>query len=225
VGSTSTSSQHGGGEPDTVALAANGKKKVSKKGPKARDKKKSGGEQHRDMRKVKCFACHKLGKYIVQCPNKKKKQVAASTDMEDFSSKFDREFSLVTCLATCSVSSSVWYIDSGASTHMSGVRGCFFELNERGVFVEVELGVDRFVRAVDRGTISFQRESRHPLRFRDVYYVPGLQKNLISISTIEDRGFEVCFREGRVYILPRGTSFASTKVIGTQCGKLYRLDF
>ena len=58
-----------------------------------------------------------------------------------------------------------------------------------------------------------------------MYYVPGLRKNLISVSTIEDRGFEVRFREGCVYILPRGVNFASTKVIGTQCGKLYRLDF
>ena len=58
-----------------------------------------------------------------------------------------------------------------------------------------------------------------------MYYVPGLRKNLISVSTIEDRGFEVRFREGRVYILPRGASFASTKVIGTRCGKLHRLDF
>ena len=58
-----------------------------------------------------------------------------------------------------------------------------------------------------------------------MYYVPGLWKNLISISTIKDRGFEVRFHEGRIYILPRGASFASTKVIGTRCGKLYRLYF
>ena len=128
--------------------------------------------------------------------------MAASTDMEEFSSKFDRELSLVTCLATCLVSSSVRYIDNGALTHMFGVREFFTELNERGVFVEVELGDDRVVRAIGRGTVSFQKESRHPLRFQDVYYVLGLRKNLISISTIEDRGFEVCFHEGHVYILP-----------------------
>ena len=58
-----------------------------------------------------------------------------------------------------------------------------------------------------------------------MYYLPGLRKNLISVSTIEDSGFEVCFREGHVYTLPRGASFASVKVIGTRCGKLYRLDF
>ena len=58
-----------------------------------------------------------------------------------------------------------------------------------------------------------------------MYYVPGLRKNLISVSTIEDKGFEVRFREGRVYILPREANFALAKVIGTRCGKLYRLDF
>ena len=73
--------------------------------------------------------------------------------------------------------------------------------------MEVELRDDRVVREVGRGTVSFQRESRLPLRFRDVYYVLGLRKNLISVSGIEDRGFKVCFRDGCVYIHPRGVSF------------------
>ena len=102
---------------------------------------------------------------------------------------------------------------------------CFSKLSERGVRVDVELGYDRVVRVVWRGTIAFQKESRPPLRFRDVYYVSGLKKNLISVSTIEDRGFEVRFRDGHVYILPRGASLASAKLIGTRSGKLYRLDF
>ena len=72
VDSTSTGTQHSGGESDTVALAAKGKKKVDKKGPKAGDKKKLGGEQQHDMSKVKCFACHKFGHYVVQFPKKKK---------------------------------------------------------------------------------------------------------------------------------------------------------
>ena len=73
VGSTSTSSQHIGGEVDIVALVAKGKKKVSKKGPKVADNNKPGGEQQHDMSKVKCFACHKFGHYVFQCPNNKKK--------------------------------------------------------------------------------------------------------------------------------------------------------
>ena len=91
--------------------------------------------------------------------------MVASADMEEFASKFDREFSLIACLSTCSGTSRVWYIDSGASTHMSSVRECFSELNERGVDVEVEMGDDMVVIAVGRGTTSFQRESHPPLRF------------------------------------------------------------
>ena len=73
VGSIS-SSGHRGGEEDTVALVAKGKKKIVKKGPKEGKSKKKGGEQQqRDMSKVKCFSCHKFGHYVVQCPNKKKK--------------------------------------------------------------------------------------------------------------------------------------------------------
>ena len=70
VGSVS-SSGHRGGKEDTIALVAKGKKKkINKRGPKEGDKKKGGEQQQRDMSKVKCFACHKFGHYIVQFPNR-----------------------------------------------------------------------------------------------------------------------------------------------------------
>ena len=85
--------------------------------------------------------------------------MAASADLEEFSSKFEREFSLIACLSSCSGSLRVWYIDREASAHMSGVREVFSEITERDIDVEVELGDDRVVRAVGRGTVAFQRES------------------------------------------------------------------
>ena len=117
------------------------------------------------MNKVKCFACHKFGHYVGQCPNRKKKQVVAYADVEDFASMFEREFSLIACLSACSGSSRCWYIDSGASAHMTGVREVFSEIFERDINVEVELGDDMVVKAVGRGKVAFQRESRPLLRF------------------------------------------------------------
>ena len=61
--------------------------------------------------------------------------------------------------------------------------------------------------------------------FRDALYVPRLKKNLISVSSIHDRGFEVSFRGTEVLIHPKGSNVTSGRVIGTREGNLYRLLF
>ena len=60
----------------------------------------------------------------------------------------------------------------------------------------MELGDERIVKVVGVGTVSFHRESLSPLTVSEVLYVPGLKKNLISVSTIEDKGYEVTFKGG-----------------------------
>jgi hypothetical protein len=57
--------------------------------------------------------------------------------------------------------------------------------------VEVVLGDDRVVKAVGCRTVSFQRESLPPMSLTEVLYVLGLKKNLVSVSAIEERGYEV----------------------------------
>lgn len=60
-----------------------------------------------------------MGHYAITCPKKKKKgkgqHVAATADMERFSSRFDQEFALMVEQLTGGDSSLLWYIDSGAS--------------------------------------------------------------------------------------------------------------
>ena len=59
--------------------------------------------------------------------------------------------------------------------------------------MEGVLGDDSTVKAVGHGTITFQRETMSPMVLRDVLFVPGLKKNLVSVSMIEDRFPRVSF--------------------------------
>jgi hypothetical protein len=93
---------------------------------------------------------------------------------------------------------------------MKGVCEYFTDLTEIGD-LEVVLGDDSMVKVVGIGTVSFQRESLPPMLLRDVLYVTGLKKNVVSVSTVEDRGYEVLFHDGHVLLYPMGSSITSAK--------------
>ena len=108
---------------------------------------------------------------------------------------------------------------------MTGAKDQFTQFSDRRINLEIELGDESIVRAVGIGTVSFQRESLPPLAVSEVLYVPGLRKNLIFVSTIEDKAYEVTFRGGQVIMYPKGSSIESSKVIGIRRGRLYRFCF
>jgi hypothetical protein len=76
--------------------------------------------------------------------------------MEDFSSKYDKEFSLITLVS--SVDSGGfggdfrWIVDSGASCHMTGIWRAFLLITETGPdrLVESEGGMAQAIRRVGR---------------------------------------------------------------------------
>jgi len=120
VGSNHAKQQRGVNE-ENVALTRKGKSKTKKGSSGGATSK---GEKKRDMSKVKCFACQKIGHYASQFPNMKKKEkskVAASTEVDEFSAKFKKDFSLAASPSSKEVSTHVWYISNGASSHMTGV--------------------------------------------------------------------------------------------------------
>jgi hypothetical protein len=156
--------QQKGDDDENLALASHARK------GKGKTKKNTSGEatsqdgKKKDMSKVKCFACHKFGHYAGQCPNKKKgknkAQVAASADTQvsEFATKFEKEFSLVSCLSG-TIAKGAWFMDSGASRHMTGSRDLFTSISEEDSELHVELGNNARCAVEGVGTIQFQLES------------------------------------------------------------------
>ena len=61
------------------------------------------------------------------------------------------------------------------------------------------------------------------MKIQKVLFVPGLKKNLLSISALEEKGFHVAFVKGQVLMWSKGKTFESAVTIGFQEGGLYRL--
>jgi len=67
----------------------------------------------------------------MNCPQKKsKKGSSKGSDGDALSSQFELDFSLITYMVSSMVGC-VWYLDSGASFHMSGENNLFNTLEEK----------------------------------------------------------------------------------------------
>ena len=87
--------------------------------------------------------------------------------------------------------------------------------------MHIEMGDDRRYSATGLGTVTFQRKLGSPLTLRDVMYVLGLKKNLVSVAMLEDRGYDVIFSKGKAFFHPIGTGHV--KKIGARVKNLYKL--
>ena len=95
---------------------------------------------------------------------------------------------------------------------MVGNKDLFSDLEEKDLQWNMEFGDDVRYNATNIGTITFQREFGSPLRLKDVFFVPGLKKNLISIVVLEYHGYDVIFRKGKVFL--RHITTGQVKLIG-----------
>ena len=84
------------------------------------------------------------------------------------------------------------------------------------------MGDDERYNAPIVGTITFQRESGNPPTLKDVMYVPGLKRNLVSVAMLEDRGYDVIFSEGKAFL--RHKAIGQVKNIGVRVKNIYKLD-
>jgi len=59
------------------------------------------------------------------------------------------------------------------------------------------MGDDGRYRETKIGTVTFQREWGSPLRLKDVMFIQCLKKNIVSVTVLEDRGYDVIFNKGK----------------------------
>jgi hypothetical protein len=82
-----------------------------------------------------------------------------------------------------------WVLDTGATNHMTGCRSAFSDLN-RNIQGTVKFGDGSVVQIEGVGTILFSCKNGEHRAFVDVYFIPKLNTNIISIGQLDKAGFQ-----------------------------------
>jgi hypothetical protein len=114
-----------------------------------------------------------------------------------------------------------WLVDSGASKHMTGYKEILSYFKTKSFAEQVELGDDKCYKIEGVGSISFTLESEARLHVDEVLYVPWIRKNLLSVATLEDKGYWVIFKGRNALLWAKGSHLSTKKPIGSRRGGLY----
>ena len=79
-----------------------------------------------------------------------------------------------------------WYIDGGATHHMTGTQAMFLELTKMDRLMLTEDGYADTHAVEGVGRVLFQLESGSYLEIGGVLFIPELRRNLLSVSALED---------------------------------------
>ena len=89
--------------------------------------------------------------------------------------------------------SSLWYLDNGASNHMTGDKEKFVELDQ-GITGLVKFGDGSTVKIEGKGSIIFKCKNGEERNLHEVFYIPTLCSNIISLGQMSEDGNKVVLK-------------------------------
>ncbi|MCO5612630.1 hypothetical protein L7F22_066899 [Adiantum nelumboides] len=117
----------------------------------------------------------------------------------------------------------IWYFDSGASRHITSRKDLFSSLDAAPAGKKVTCANNASYPIKGVGKILITISDGLDLCLPDVLYVPGIKKNLLSVSSLAKNGLRVIFEDDRCIVRDRENGY-SLITTGTLENGLFVLD-
>jgi hypothetical protein len=188
-----------------------------------RDGKQAEPTNRRATREDECLRCGKFGHWAKDCRSKPKAEAHVAQAEQD------TEPSLLMAQAVLNPSSSspdrierrplrvvegkvfaqldgdaarddaLWYLDSGATNHMTGNRNAFVNI-DTAVSGVVRFGDGSEVAIEGAGSVLFEGKTGEHLPLTGVYFIPRLTHNIISLGQLDEGGCDVHTKAGMLRV-------------------------
>ncbi|UYV69226.1 hypothetical protein LAZ67_6002891 [Cordylochernes scorpioides] len=161
-----------------------------------------GTTTRKEDKKKKNFTCYKCGKegHIARSCRGKAKTPTPNFQPPRCSTHEIAGSEMLTALS-CTIPDNFWVIDSGATHHVCNKREWF--TNFQGITSDPILTASGTTRAEGCGDIKFKAYvGKHhvDLKLCNVLYVPNVRRNLLSVSSMENKGKIVNFANRRAQV-------------------------
>lgn len=121
-------------------------------------------------------------------------QMIEEEDSEESEVNVEEKAELLQMAYTGSLRRRAWFLDSGCSNHMTGDRELFTTMNESFKH-SVKLGNGKKMEVVGKGNVRLTLNAA-AYTISDVYYVPELKNNLLSLGQLQEKELTIIIQKG-----------------------------
>ncbi|GJT47212.1 zinc finger, CCHC-type containing protein [Tanacetum coccineum] len=157
-----------------------------------------------DTSKLQCYKCKKIGHIAPNCPQRTKPNEQSNLVEEDLEPTLlmaileDEEQKVSLHEEDVGYKEtnmdSLWYLDNGASNHMTGVREHFKELDDE-VSGKVRFRDGSYIEIKGKGLILIECDDEKQRIISHVYYILDLKSNLLSLGQFTEIGCKIVMED------------------------------
>lgn len=175
----------------------------------------------------RCHSCNEKGHFSRNCPKKNKEKKAAPEEgnLLEHGTYFDGFNPELALKAGDEEDNDItdWWIDSGASQHMTPIKSEIINYKKFSKPVEISLADNSSLYAYGAGYVQlrvFDEGIHNDILLEKVLYVPKMKKKLLSIPVVISKGVQVTFLNKNCIFTSKDKSYT----VGHLHGKLYKLN-